>query len=182
MKFLCALCVLCGLGAQGFALDREAFTFTKYDLHIRMEPEQQRLGVRGTITLRNDSDVSQKNLSLQISSSLAWRSIQLDHNPLEFIPQSYASDIDHTGSLSEAIVTLPKAVPPKGVLELSIGYEGTIRSDATRLTRIGVPENVAIDTDWDKISNEFTAVRGIGYVTWYPIATAAANLSEGNSV
>jgi len=73
-------------------------------------------------------------------------------------------------------------VPPKGVLELSIGYEGTIRSDATRLTRIGVPENVAIDTDWDKISNEFTAVRGIGYVTWYPIATAAANLSEGNSV
>ena len=34
-----------------FSLDREAFTFTSYDLNVRVEPEQQRLGVRGKITL-----------------------------------------------------------------------------------------------------------------------------------
>src|SRR5215813_8620124 len=169
MKSFYLLCLLCGLSAYSLALDREKFTFTKYDLHVRLEPEQQRIGVRGTITLRNDSNAPQQNVALQISSSLTWRSIQLDHEPVEFISQSYTSDIDHTGSLSEAIVTLPKAVPAKGTLKLTIGYEGVIRADATRLTRIGVPENAAKDTDWDAIGNEFTAVRGIGYVTWYPI-------------
>src|ERR1041384_3973194 len=159
MKFFCVLCLLCGLSVCSSALDREAFTFTKYDLHIRLEPDQQRVGVRGTITLRNDSDVPQQNVALQISSSLTWRSIQLDHEPLTFVSQSYTSDIDHTGSLSEAIVTLPQPVPAKGVIQLTIGYEGVIRSDATRLTRVEVPENAAKDTDWDVISHEFTGPR-----------------------
>ena len=52
----------------------------------------------------------------------------------------------------------------------------------TRLTRIGMPTEVARHSDWDQIGKSFTAVRGIGYVTWYPVATEAANLSEGNSV
>src|SRR5438045_3863416 len=34
----------------------------------------------------------------------------------------------------------------------------------------------------DQICPSFTAVRGIGNVAWYPIATEAANLSQGNSV
>jgi hypothetical protein len=180
MKLFWVLCWFCGLSICCPALDREAFTFTKYDLHVRLEPEQQRIGVRGTITLRNDSDAPQQNVALQISSSLTWRSVQLDHEPLTFVSQPYTSDIDHTGSLSEAIVTLSNAVPAKGVIQLTVGYEGVIRADATRLTRIGVPENAAKDTDWDAIGNEFTVVRGIGYVTWYPIAVEAANLSEGS--
>jgi hypothetical protein len=182
MKFFCALCILCGLGVRGYAIDREAFTFTHYKLNIRLEPEQHRMAVRGTITLRNDSNTPQKNISLQLSSSLTWRSIRLDQKPLEFISQSYTSDIDHTGALSEAIAELPEAIPPKGTLDLIVGYEGVIPVDTTRLTRIGVPEALAKRTDWDQIANEFTAVRGIGYVVWYPVATGAANLSEGNSV
>ena len=47
MKFLRVLCVLCGLLVQAHAIDREAFTFTDYDLDVRIEPEQQRLAVRG---------------------------------------------------------------------------------------------------------------------------------------
>ena len=182
MKLLCVLSLLCGLAIPAASLDREAFTFTKYSLQVRLEPEQQRLGVRGQITLRNDSDVPQQTVSLQISSSLTWRSIRLGQNPVEFVSQAYVSDIDHTGSLSEAIVTLPNAIAPKGEVQLTIGYEGTVRADQTRLTRIGVPEGKAKNTDWDVISPEFTAVRGIGYVAWYPIATEAANLSDGNSL
>ncbi len=182
MKFLRVLCVLCGLLVQAHAIDREAFTFTNYNLDVRIEPEQQRLAVRGKITLRNDSASPQKNLSLQISSSLDWRSIQLDGKPVQFVSQPYTSDIDHTGALSEAIVTLPREVPPKGTVELEIGYEGIIPLDATRLTRIGVPAEVARHSDWDQIGKSFTAVRGIGYVAWYPVATESANLSEGNSV
>ena len=67
-------------------------------------------------------------------------------------------------------------------MELEIGYEGIIPLDATRLTRIGVPQDQARHSDWDQIGNSFTAVRGIGYVAWYPVATESANLSEGNSV
>ena len=67
-------------------------------------------------------------------------------------------------------------------MDLEIGYEGIIPLDVTRLTRIGVPTEVARHSDWDQIGKSFTAVRGIGYVVWYPVATEAANLSEGNSV
>ena len=182
MKFLRVFFLLCGLLGQGFALDREAFTFTNYKLDVRVEPEQQRLAVRGKIALRNDSAAAQKNLTLQISSSLDWSSIQLAGKPVQFVSHEYTSDIDHTGELSEAIVTLPQEVPPKGVVELEIGYEGIIPLDATRLTRIGVPEAQARHSDWDRISKSFTAVRGIGYVAWYPIATEAASLSEGSAV
>ena len=182
MKFFHVCCVLWSLVVQVRALDREAFTFTSYNLDVRIEPEQQRLAVRGNLTLRNDSATAQKNISLQISSSLGWRSIQLDGKPVQFVSQPYASDIDHSGALSEALVTLPKEVPPKGTVDLEIGYEGVIPLDVTRLTRIGMPTEVARHSDWDQIGKSFTAVRGIGYVAWYPVATEAANLSEGNSV
>jgi len=178
---LCAaLCVLCGIDAG--ALDREAFTFTSYDLEVRLEPGQQRLGARGTITVRNDSATPQKNLALQISSMLSWRSITIDGKPAQFVAQPYTSDIDHTGSLSEAIVSVSKEVSPGSSLTLEIAYEGTIPLDATRLLRIGVPEETARHTDWDQIGQAFTAVRGVGYVAWYPVSMAAANLSEGNSL
>ncbi len=180
-RFLClAFLLSCAFRLQ--ALEREAFTFTKYNLTVRIEPEQQRLGVRGQITLRNDSGSSQRSLSLQISSSLNWVSITFGGKPVEFLTQTYTSDIDHTGALSEAIVVLPQPVAPKQSIDLNIGYEGVIPQDITRLTRIGVPADTAKHTDWDGIGKTFTAVRGIGYVAWYPVATDAAILSEGDAV
>src|SRR5271167_1332117 len=139
MKVLRLLCILCALVVSSRAIDREAFTFTNYDLNVRVEPEQQRLGVRGKITLRNDSTTPQKNVALQISSTLDWTSIQVGGTAVEFVAHEYTSDIDHTGALSEAIVTLPREVPPKGTVELDIGYEGVVPLDVTRLKRIGVP-------------------------------------------
>jgi hypothetical protein len=181
MKFVWLLSVLCGT-LHVSALDREAFTFTHYNLDVRIEPEQQRLAVRGSITLRNDSPISHKNAALQISSSLTWRSIQAEGKPLQFVSQPFVSDVDHTGELSEAIVALPAEVPAGGTVELAIGYEGVILPDATRLTRIGMPKEAAVHSDWDQISKEFAAVRGAGYVAWYPVAMEAGNLSEGRSL
>ena len=180
-KSLCILCVLCG-SFSAFALDREAFSITNYDLGLQVEPEQHRLGVRGKITLRNDATTPQKIAALQISSSLDWRSIKAADKPLQFVRQPYTSDIDHTGGLSEAIVTLPQEIPPHGTLDLEIAYEGVILPDAIRLTRIGTPEDAAASSDWDQISPDFTALRGAGYVAWYPIATDVANLSDGDSL
>jgi hypothetical protein len=182
MKYLSILCVLFVSVGSCFSLDREAFTLTKYDLDVQVEPSQQRLAVRGTVTLRNDSATPQRNATLQISSSLTWRSVQAEGKPLQFVSQPYVSDIDHTGELSEAIVALPKEMAPGGTVELAIGYEGVILLDATRLTRIGLPKDVALHSDWDQISMLSSAVRGVGNVVWYPVSTEVANLSEGNSL
>jgi len=182
MRFFCVFCVLFGFASAAGALEREAFTVAKYDLEIRLEPEQQRLGARGKITLRNDSAHPQKIAALQISSSLNWLSIRVGGKAVQFVSQPYTSDIDHTGALSEAIVTLPVEIRLKDSVDLEIGYEGVIPLDTTRLTRVGIPEGIAKHTSWDEISPSFTAVRGAGYVAWYPITTESADFSEGNSL
>ena len=179
--YLCVLCVLCG-ESLCFSLEREAFSIPNYDLNLQIEPEQHRLGVRGKITLRNDTAAPQKIAVLQVSSSLDWRSIKAGERVVQFVRQPYTSDIDHTGSLSEAIVTLPQEVAPHGTIDLDIAYEGVILLDATRLIRIDTPEDAARDSDWDRIDENFTGLRGAGHVAWYPIATDVANLSEPDSL
>jgi hypothetical protein len=182
MKFLFAFCAFYAFALPVSALDREAFTFTRYDLSATVDPEQQRLGVRGKIVLRNDSDVPQQSAVLQISSTLHWATIKIGGKRAGFTTQTYNSDIDHTGALSEAIVSLPRALAPRQTIEIEVGYEGTIPQDTTRLTHIGVPAEAAKQSDWDQISSSFTAIRGIGYVAWYPIATEAANMADVTSV
>ena len=171
-----------GFCLPGAALDRDAFTFTRYDLDVRLEPQQQRLQVRGKIVLRNDSASAQKTAVLQLSSTLAWRTIRLHDKSLDFVAQSYASDLDHTGALSEAVVTLPKEIPPGGSFELEIGYEGTVPLSTTRLTHIGAPDDIARHSDWDRVGTAYTALRGIGYVAWYPVGLDAVSLADANSV
>jgi hypothetical protein len=185
MKCVMALGLVCVLfvpALQALALDREAFSITNYDLNLQIEPEQHRLGARGKITLRNDSSAPQKIAVLQISSSLDWRSIKAGDKPVQFVRQPYTSDIDHTGGLSEAVITLPQEIAPHATIDLDIAYEGVIVLDATRLTRIGTPDDAAISTDWDQIDESFTGLRGVGHVAWYPIATDVANLSEGDTL
>jgi hypothetical protein len=181
LRSLCFLCVLCG-ASLCFSLDREAFSITKYDLNLQIEPEQHRLGARGKITLRNDTATPQKIAVLQISSSLDWRAIRAADKMLQFVTQPFTSDIDHTGRLSEAVITLPQAIAPKATIDLDIAYEGVVVLDTTRLTRIGTPEDVAKVSDWDRIDENFTSVRGAGYVAWYPIATDSASFPEGDSL
>jgi hypothetical protein len=164
------------------ALDREAFTFTRYELEVRVAPARQWLEAKGRITLRNDSAEPQRVATLQISSSLDWTSIRAGGQPVQFLTQSYTSDVDHTGSLSEALVTLPQLVVPGQTVELEIAYAGIIPADSTRLRRIGAPAALAARNDWDQIGDSFTAVRGLGYVAWYPVALQAASFSEGNEV
>ena len=179
---LTAIVVLLCSSACFAALDRGAFTFTSYDLEMRVDPSGQALAARGKITLRNDSSQPQSVAALQISSSLTWRLVQVAGKPVQFETQPYTTDIDHTGGVTEAIINLPAAVAPRGAVEIEVGYSGTITPDATRLTRIGTPAATALRSDWDQISSSFTAVRGIGFVAWYPVEMEAASLSSGNAL
>jgi len=138
--------------------------------------------VKGTVTLRNDTNAPQKYAVLQVSSSLDWKRITVGDQEVQFLAQGYTTDIDHTGAVSEATVTLPKPLDSKQSVTLEVEYRGTIASDAKRLTRVGTPNQDALRSDWDEIRDAFTAVRGLGFVTWYPVAMDAASLSDGNAV
>jgi hypothetical protein len=185
------------LVASAHALDREAFTFTDYNLTAHIDPGFHVLRSFGTVTLRNDSDQPQHIAVLQISSSLRWDSIRLlptasNGTPpaapiekerssgklLQYLVQPYTSDIDHTGELSEAIVTLPSDVAPRAAIELEIAYSGIIEPSTGRWDRVGLPKESSQPNDWDRISDDFTAIRGFGYVAWYPVATEAASISD----
>jgi hypothetical protein len=164
------------------ALDRDAFTATRYQLEAQIDRTSHVMAVTGKLALRNDSTSPQKVVALQVTSSFQWNSITLDGKPVSWLSQNYTSDIDHTGGLTEAIITLPNAVAPGASVILDVQYGGTITADATRLTRIGTPEDMAARSEWDEISDPFTAVRGLGYVTWYPVAIEAVSMSDGNAV
>ena len=163
-------------------LDRTAFAFIRYDLHAIVDPHQHSLAVEGAIELRNISKQPQREAALQISSSLRWLSIQEDGQPAEWIEQDYTSDIDHTGLLREAIVRPAEPVAPGATVRLTVRYAGTVTKDATRLIRIGTPEAAALRSDWDEISDSFTALRGAGFVAWYPVSMEAASLAAGNEL
>jgi hypothetical protein len=164
------------------AIDREAFTVTRYQLEVQIDRASHVMAVTGRISLRNDSSSPQKTITLQVSSSFEWNGIAFLNKPVEWIGNPYTSDIDHTGSLSEAIVTLPAPVPPGGTVDLDVQYGGTVTPDSTRFTRMGAPAEIARRSDWDQIGESFTAVRGLGNVVWYPVSLPAVSMSEGSTV
>ena len=170
------------LAVPAQALDRNAFSFTHYDLQLTVDPHEQALAAEGTVELRNISSQPQSEAALQISSSLHWLSVLAAGAPVEWLSQSYTSDIDHTGLLSEAIVKFDAPLAPGATIVLNVRYSGTVVKDATRLERIGTPHEIALRSDWDEIGDRFTALRGVGFVVWYPVSMDAADLSQGNEL
>src|SRR3954469_19528010 len=143
--------------ATSSAPDREAFTITRWQLDVQIVPADGTLSGSGKVTLRNDSLIPQAEAVLQVSSTLAWQSIESAGNPLAFTRRELKTDMDHTGAMSEAVIPLGRAIPPKGTVELDVNYSGTIPLDARRLTESSaghVPLEVAEASDWDRISGE----------------------------
>lgn len=174
--------LLAAVATPLIALDRNAFTVIEYQLNPIIDRNTHVVTVDGRLALRNDSKQPQKNVTLQISSSLQWGMIYSNKQQLEYLAEKYTSDIDHTGSLSEAIVTLNAPVAPGGTISIDVQYGGTITADASRLTRMGVPQETALHSDWDQIGEAFTAVRGLGYVVWYPVSLEAVSMSDSTAV
>jgi len=179
LKLLLILCLLPALPLC--ALDRNAFSFTQYDLQAQVDPAAHGFAASGKIVLRNDSGQPQRNAVLQISSSLDWKSIQINGKDIIHVTHSFVSDIDHTGELSEAVLTFPQEIPPQGTVELEISYGGVIKKDLTRLQQVGATDELAAASDWDEIAENFSAVRGVGFVAWYPMALDAVSMGDGSS-
>jgi hypothetical protein len=164
------------------ALDRQAFTFTNYDLRVTVVPAKQGFAVTGSLHARNDSSAPQKFLALQISSSLQWTSVSVGKEEVAWVQQPYTTDIDHTGEVTEAILTLANPVAPGASVTVNFAYEGTITLNTGRLLRVNTPGTYAARSDWDQITDSYSAVRGLGYVAWYPVSVEAVLLTSGPAV
>ncbi|MGC2163323.1 MAG: hypothetical protein WA634_15555 [Silvibacterium sp.] len=162
--------------------DRSSVTFTAYDLDIHLAPRDHTLSARAQLQIRNDGAQPLTILPLQISSSLNFEGISADGKPLRYGQQTLNSDTDHTGQLHEAVIVLPTSLAPQASISLDVVYSGAIDVDARRLQELGTPDDIAAHSDWDRISEDFTGLRGFGNVVWYPIASVPALLGDGDKV
>jgi hypothetical protein len=160
---------------------RLAPVFTAYDFEIHLQPDQAVMQVQLRATIRNAGDAPLSTLPLQLGSSLHFEHIRMDGqaSPLRFAVHSVASDADHTGALTEAVVQLPSPLGPGAQATFVIDYSGTIEPSTARLDRIGTPASLAAESDWDRIGDGFTGLRGFGNTVWYPVASVPAILGDG---
>ena len=159
--------------------DRQAVTFTGFDMDVRLRSAAQQIAVRALVTVRNDGKTPLSRIPLQISSSLNWERIRLNAHDVAFQVATLNSDADHTGQLHEAAVPLPQPLAPGRSLQLDLTYSGSIAASAQRLLAIGTPDDVALHSDWDRIGVPFTGLRGFGNVVWYPVSSIPVILGDG---
>lgn len=162
--------------------ERSAVTVTAYKLDLHLAPRDHTLSARAQIGIRNDGSQPLSILPLQLSSSLGFDGVSLSGERLPFTQQTLNSDTDHTGLLHEADIQLPTPLAPKATLSLEVLYHGEITLDARRLLQLGTPTDTAEHSDWDRISEDFTGLRGFGNVIWYPVASVPALLGDGDKV
>jgi hypothetical protein len=162
---------------------RDAITFTRYALDVQLTPADSTLAVQARMTVRNDGATPLPYLPLQISSTLQWESIELGGKKLtvghDWQQHALETDADHTGAVTEAVITLAAPLVPGASVEVTAIYSGGIAQSAERLERIGAPTDAASASEWDRITPEFTGLRGFGNVIWYPVASPALFLGDG---
>lgn len=159
--------------------ERQAVTFTAFDLDVHLNPAAQQIAVRALLTVRNDGKTPLACIPLQISSSLNWENIRVSAKDLAFQVATINSDADHTGQLHEAVVPFVQPLAPGQTLQLDTTYSGIIAPSAQRLLSIGAPGDAALHSDWDQISLPFTGLRGFGNVVWYPVSSVPVMLGDG---
>jgi hypothetical protein len=159
--------------------ERQAVTFTDFDMDVRLRTAEQHIAVRALVTVRNDGKTLLARIPLQLSSSLNWERIRVNAHDVTFPVATLNSDADHTGQLHEAAVPLAQPLAPGSSLQLDVTYSGVIAASAQRLLTIGTPAEVALHSDWDQIAVPFTGIRGFGNVVWYPVSSVPVILGDG---
>jgi len=159
--------------------ERQAVTFTDFDLDVHLRTAEHHIAVRALLTVRNDARSPLAHIPLHISSALNWDRVRLDGKDIPVQVATINSDTDHTGQLHEVAVPLAAPLAPGATLQLDVTYSGTLTANAQRLLVIGTPSDVALHSDWDSIDTVFTGLRGFGNVVWYPVSSVPVILGDG---
>ena len=162
--------------------ERQSVTFASYDMDVHLGLLEHHMAVRAAMTIRNSGVALLAHIPLQISSSLTWERIRVAGRDTAFTVATLNSDVDHTGQLHEATVTLAQPLAPGASLQLDVTYSGPVAPSAQRLLAIGTPQDMAVHSDWDAIDVDFTGLRGFGNVVWYPAASVPVILGDENRV
>ncbi len=162
--------------------ERMAVVISAWDLDVHLVPSRQSLEAQARVTLHNAGASPLGSIPLQLSSTLKFEQVELNGRRLFYAEDTIDSDTDHTGHLHEAAISLPEPLAPRAQISLTVSYGGTIPLSAGRLVAIGAPEEAARSSDWDRISEDFTGLRGFGDVVWYPVSSVPASLARGASV
>ena len=164
--------------------ERQAVTFTAYNLDVRLRAAEHQIAARAQLTVRNDGKTPLTRIPLEISSTLNWERIRIagpgGNSNAAFEVATLNSDADHTGQLHEAAIALSPPLAPGASIALDVTYSGTIDISAQRLISVGAPEDAALHSDWDRIDTEFTGLRGFGNVAWYPVSAPPVILGDGS--
>jgi hypothetical protein len=162
---------------------RESERVTALALDLRLQTAQQTLASRVEVSVQNIGSAPLKEIRLQISSTLHWVSARLKTSSgdekIAFTEARIHTDADHTGALNEIVLPLATPLAPGAAINFDLRYAGAIPQAADRLAAIGTPDELARQSDWDRISTGFTGLRGFGNVAWYPVASTPAFLGEG---
>ena len=171
--------------------ERTALVFTSRELDLHVAPAAGAISGKASVTVRNDGTAPLKRLILQLSSSLHWDRVSLNKpgvplTRLSYVSRPVATDTDHTGWISEAVVTLPQPLAPSESIALVVDYSGDLPLSTERLERIGAPVADAAAADWDSVSAPDpesptvtpVALRGFGNVLWYPISAPVVFLGD----
>lgn len=158
---------------------RRVLEVTAWNMDLHLTLQQGLLEAHALVTIRNNGATAASEIPLQLSSSLHFESIGFEGKRLACATATLNSDADHTGQLVEADVQLPRPLQPASQLTLDVNYGGAIPLTARRLLAIGAPEANAEASDWDRISADFTGLRGFGNVVWYPVVSVPALLGDG---
>ena len=161
---------------------RRALTISAYHLRIHLIPRDQSLSAQAKLTLRNSSTQPLQEVALQLSSTLQFQGIGYNGKQLTYAQQTIPSDADHTGKLTEADILLPTPLAPGATMPIQVFYGGKVPVSGQRFQAIGTPAAVAEASDWDRISENFTGLRGFGNVVWYPVSSVPVSLGAGNQL
>lgn len=162
--------------------ERQALTITDYRLNVHLVPREHSLSVQARMTVRNDGKMPLNEIALQISSALQFEGLESDGTALAYQARTITSDADHTGELTEADIRLAQPLAPGATLPVEALYSGRVQVSGKRLQAIGVPQDVAEASDWDRVAENFVGLRGFGNVVWYPVSSVPAQLGQGNQL
>lgn len=166
-------------GAPVTDAERKAVIITGWKLDVHLAGHDHGLEAHAQVTVSNGGGSPLTVVPLQLSSTLNFEQAGVAEKRVPFVQTTVASDADHTGQLHEAAIRLPEALAAGAAVTIEVDYGGRIPLTAQRLTAIGAPDAAAEATDWDRISDDFTGLRGFGDVVWYPVSSLPASMATG---